>query len=140
MWEKQEGSNEHNQDNSETLPEEEPELADLEASVSSKHDNQARGETLPESKEPNNINTQPEKAGPETQDKITVDDNASAYESYEDSVMGIFDMNKTGLPQEECERLKSIANIGSAHLYQSRLGSFSILKYEKRKHVSGGHT
>ena len=52
-------------------------------------------------------------------------------ESYKEAVMGIFVMNKTGLPQGECERLKSIANIESAHLYQSRLGLFSTLKYEK---------
>ena len=52
-------------------------------------------------------------------------------ESYNDSVMGVFVFNKTGLPNNECQHLKSIANIETTSLYMSKLGFFSILKYEK---------
>ena len=70
--EKSQHKNEHNDlGSSETLPEGEPELAGSEAS--SVHDDQAKSGTVPEPKK----STPLAEAGPETQDKSTIDENSS---------------------------------------------------------------
>ena len=54
-------------------------------------------------------------------------------ESYFDAVLGVFVMNVTDLPTNECQHLKSIADLSEASLYRSKLGNFSILRYEREK-------
>ena len=48
-------------------------------------------------------------------------------ESYFDSTLGVFVMNRTTLPANECQRYRSIADISDASLFKSKLGDFSIL-------------
>ena len=50
-------------------------------------------------------------------------------ESYFDSVLGVFVMNRTTLPSTKCQRFRSIADISEASLFKSKLGNFSILRY-----------
>ena len=52
-------------------------------------------------------------------------------ESYFDSALGVFVMNRTTLPSTECQQFRSIADISEASLFKSKLGDFSILRYTR---------
>ena len=57
--------------------------------------------------------------------------NINELESYQDIIIGQVVFNRTGLPRSRCENFRSIATIENGELLQSKLESFSILKYTK---------
>ena len=52
-------------------------------------------------------------------------------ESHVDVTMGVFVFNKTSLPENKCEKYRSMADIEDGQLYKAKLGNYSIMKYSR---------
>ena len=50
-------------------------------------------------------------------------------ESHVDVSLGVFVFNKTALPESDCDKFRSMADIEDGLLYQAKIGNYSILKY-----------
>ena len=57
--------------------------------------------------------------------------NINELESYQDNIVGTVVFNRTRLPRNKCEEIRSIATIENGELLQSKLEKFAILKYTK---------